>query len=310
MIIDIAKAVPIETEIARRGIRLVGRGADRCGPCQVCGGRDRFSINTRKQVFNCRGCSVGGDVIDLVRHLDGVDFKTAIQTITGTERKPIIPVKPVQAVVLCDEADNTALALKIWADASPIQGTPAEKYLRLHRGLEPPAGDDVLRFHRSCPWGNSKQACMIALYRDIVTNEPKAISRTAINADGIKIKRLSLGPVGGCAIKLDPDENVEYGLHIGEGIETVLAGRQLGFRPAWALGSAGAIKAFPVLAGIESLTILADNDTADRNGRQAGQEAALACARRWHGAGREVHRITPNRAGTDMADIITKEKQQ
>ncbi len=30
MIIDAAKAVPIETEIARRGIRLIGSGAERC----------------------------------------------------------------------------------------------------------------------------------------------------------------------------------------------------------------------------------------------------------------------------------------
>ena len=56
------------------------------------------------------------------------------------------------------------------------------------------------------------------------------------------------------AIKLDADENVEQGLHIGEGIETCLAGRQLDFKPCWALGSAGAIRGFPVLSGIEALT--------------------------------------------------------
>jgi phage/plasmid primase-like uncharacterized protein len=70
MIVDVAKAVQIEAEIARRGIRLKGKGAERYGPCPVCGGRDRFSINTRKQVFNCRGCGKGGDVLDLVQHID------------------------------------------------------------------------------------------------------------------------------------------------------------------------------------------------------------------------------------------------
>jgi putative DNA primase/helicase len=44
--------------------------------------RDRFSINTQKQVFNCRGCGKGGDVIDLVQHIDGVDFVTACTTLT------------------------------------------------------------------------------------------------------------------------------------------------------------------------------------------------------------------------------------
>src|SRR3954453_2474967 len=41
------------------------------------------------------------------------------------------------------------------------------------------------------------------------------------------------------AIKLDPDEDVTSGLVIGEGLETTLSARQVGLRPAWALGSAG-----------------------------------------------------------------------
>jgi phage/plasmid primase-like uncharacterized protein len=68
-----ARSMPIEDELARRGIHLRGK-IERCGPCPKCGGDDRFSINTQKGIFNCRGCGVGGDVIDLVQHLDGVDF--------------------------------------------------------------------------------------------------------------------------------------------------------------------------------------------------------------------------------------------
>jgi RecA-family ATPase len=81
-----ARAVPIEDELARRGINLRGK-IERVGPCPKCGGDDRFSINTGKQVFNCRVCDVGGDVIDLVQHLDGVDFTVACTTLTG-EPKP------------------------------------------------------------------------------------------------------------------------------------------------------------------------------------------------------------------------------
>jgi hypothetical protein len=85
---DRARAVPIEREIERRGIKLRGNGkAERCGPCPKCGGDDRFSINTTEQVFNCRGCGVGGDVIKLVEHLDGVDFAHACQSLT-CERRP------------------------------------------------------------------------------------------------------------------------------------------------------------------------------------------------------------------------------
>jgi CHC2 zinc finger len=79
-----ARAVPIEKEIGRRGITLQRQSkTEFVGPCPKCGGDDRFAINTKKGVFNCRGCGIGGDVIQLVEHLDGVDFNTACTTLTG-----------------------------------------------------------------------------------------------------------------------------------------------------------------------------------------------------------------------------------
>ena len=90
-----ARSVPIEDEIARRGIRLRGKN-ERCGPCPKCGGYDRFSINIAKQIFNCRGCETGGDVIDLVEHLDGVDFVTACSTLTND---PPPKVKPTDNLI-------------------------------------------------------------------------------------------------------------------------------------------------------------------------------------------------------------------
>jgi DNA primase len=68
-LIEQARAVRIEDEIQRRGIKLRGNGVDRCGPCPQCGGDDRFAINIKKQIFNCRGCGAKGDVISLVQHL-------------------------------------------------------------------------------------------------------------------------------------------------------------------------------------------------------------------------------------------------
>jgi hypothetical protein len=79
-----ARNIPIEDELARRGIQLRGK-TERSGPCPICGGEDRFSINTVKQVFNCRGCDKGGDVIDLVQHLDSVDFAAACTTLVGAK---------------------------------------------------------------------------------------------------------------------------------------------------------------------------------------------------------------------------------
>jgi DNA primase len=81
--IERARAVPLASEIARRGIKLNGGRIERCGPCPRCGGDDRFCINSGKGVFNCRGCGAKGDVIDLVRFLDDCDFIAACTALTG-----------------------------------------------------------------------------------------------------------------------------------------------------------------------------------------------------------------------------------
>jgi hypothetical protein len=300
MIIDAAKAMRIEDEVARRRIKLVGRG-ERVGPCPVCGGRDRFSINIKKQIWNCRGCARGGDIVDLVQHLDGVDFKTAVQTLGGDETRLIRLAS--KATAPQDDAANTARALALWEEGSPIDGTLAEEYLR-RRHLESPDDDHALRFYSPCSFADTTYPALIALFRDVRTDEPKAIHRIALAPGGILIAKRMLGRVGGSAVKLDADENVEHGLAVGEGVETMIAARMRGFRPAWALGCAGALKTFPVLSGVDALIVVVDHDPPDKNGRRAGQEAALECSQRWTAAGREVRRIVPRRLGADMADLV------
>ena len=181
-------------------------------------------------------------------------------------------------------------AVALWRAALDPRGTLVERYLA-GRGLE--LGDDiagrVLRWH-------PRIGAMVAIFRNIVTDQPQAVSRTFLDREGRKIERKFLGPVGGAAIKLDPDENVLGGLHIGEGVETALAARLLGLRPAWALGSAGAIASFPVLNGVEALTLLAEHD-------EASAHAVTVCATRWHEAGREVNINRPI-GGKDLNDAI------
>ena len=88
MMIEAAKAVAIDGELARRGVKLKRFGRELVGPCPACGGRDRFGVNTQKGIWNCRGCARGGDVIDLVQHLDGTSFAAAVETLTGREAAP------------------------------------------------------------------------------------------------------------------------------------------------------------------------------------------------------------------------------
>jgi putative DNA primase/helicase len=108
------------------------------------------------------------------------------------------------------------------------------------------------------------------------------------------------GPAKGSAIMLDPADAVTIGLHIAEGLGSAMAARVLGFRPVWAAGSAGGIESFPVLAGVETLTVLCENDDGGANAR-----AADACGDRWQAAGRDVFLAEPQICG-DMATVLAR----
>jgi phage/plasmid primase-like uncharacterized protein len=147
---------------------------------------------------------------------------------------------------------------------------------------------------------------MIALVRNIRTNEPQAVHRTAIDAAGRKLShlgsngRLCLGPVGSGAVKLTEDAEATQVLAIGEGVETALSFRclpGLDSMPVWSLLSANGISSFPALAGLESVWIAADNDASG-----TGQDAASEAAHRLHGAGIETIIVTPRRTGSDLND--------
>ena len=174
------------------------------------------------------------------------------------------------------------------ASVDPRRGTIVERYLN-SRALD--IGDDiagtVLRWHPGV-------GAMLALFRNVRTDAPQAVSRTFLDREGRKIERKFVGPVGGAAVKLDADDTVLSGLHVGEGTETCMAARQLGLRPAWALGSKGGISKFPVLGGVECLTLLAEPDAAME---------VETCAARWHAAGREVL-INRSIRGKDLNDAI------
>lgn len=213
-----------------------------------------------------------------------------------------MPSRPV------DDADRTARALALWSEAFDPRGTPVAAYLR-RRGLALPAEacTTALRWHPSCPFGDRKRSgAMLALVRDVLTDEPRAIHRTALAPDGTKRDdlgtggRKALGPIAGGAVKLTPDADVTTVLGIGEGIESVLSLRavpEFGDGPVWSLLAANQVARLPVLAGVEALWIAVDHDP-------TGIEAAATVAARW--AEREVFRITPRRERADLNDLIGK----
>jgi hypothetical protein len=60
--IERAREADILNLVERLGAKLKRVGASEyVGPCPVCGGRDRFGVNIKKRLWNCRGCGKGGE---------------------------------------------------------------------------------------------------------------------------------------------------------------------------------------------------------------------------------------------------------
>lgn len=206
-----------------------------------------------------------------------------------------------------EDQERTARALAIWRETEPPWSSPVEAYLTGERGLAPfDAMAAAVRYHPACPFaGTFRTPAMVCLVRDVVTNAPKAIHRTALSLDGRKIEvgghdRQSLGPVAGGAIKLTPDEDVTLCLGIGEGVESALSLRLLpefGASPVWSLISAGGIERMPALPGIEALWIAVDHD-------EAGVRASQVCAERWRDAGAETFLVQPLAERADLNDVL------
>lgn len=200
------------------------------------------------------------------------------------------PSRPQTVAAPADDYARTVKAIELWRASADPHGTLAEIYLTGRKlDLAADLAGEVLRW-------NKRIAAMLALFRSIATGQPQAVSRTYLDAKSCKTSRRFLGPVGGAAVMFDPSDSVTHGLFVGEGVETAMAARQLGLKPCWALGSAGSIAAFPVLSGVECLTLLAEND-------DASKRAIEQCSARWHAAGREVLINRPI-GGKDLNDAI------
>jgi phage/plasmid primase-like uncharacterized protein len=313
-LVEEARDTPIDEVASRLGLDLRREGQELVGACPVCGGVDRFGVSRPKNVWHCRGCQQGGDGIELVRHVEGRGFVEAVEFITGRSARQRREHDPAAAAErerkrreqrekeAADEAQKTQYALNTWEAGKCIYGTPAATYLKSRHcdGMFPFDRDAVFRFHAHCVFGDERLPCLLTLLRDIATDEPRAIVRTALTSDGRKIGRMVLGPCAGAAVKLWPTSAVGKLLVVGEGTETALsAALHLKMAPAWATVSAVGLESLQPIPGVEQLVVLVDRD---ENGR--GQRAAETCSLAWTLAGKTVCRLTPKIIGHDANDVV------
>jgi putative DNA primase/helicase len=203
---------------------------------------------------------------------------------------------------------TTAHALAVWNRASDPHGTTlTQKYLA-GRKLTLPPGDSVIR--QVIELGKPG-AIMVAMMRNMVTDEPVALHRTFITERATKTHRKFLGPSRGAAVKLAAASDT---LVVGEGLETAMAASCAGMNAAlWAMGSSVGLAGLPVLPWVTKLVILAENDGG------ASRKAVSACHHTWSSAvGKRLFVVTPiadkdfadvwARAGADWRDHVTVER--
>jgi hypothetical protein len=247
---------------------------------------------------------VGGDPLDLLVHLRRCSLAEAIlwarEWLGIIDPLPLATgLKPAIAAESEEASFTLAQAHSVWAEGVPAAGTLVERYLH-NRNLALPS-NAPLRFHPNCPRGGERLPAMLGLMTDAATAEFRGVHRTFLARDGsgkaTGKAKMMMGRAG--VIRISPDTEVTLGLGITEGAETALAVLQHArWGPVWACGSAGAVRKFPVLGGVECITIFADADD-----QGAGIEAARICAANWTQAGNTADiRLPPK--GKDWADVI------
>jgi len=197
--------------------------------------------------------------------------------------------------------DYSKFAKKAWDEGQPVQGTPAETYLRKARGLTGPYPDS-LRFHLSL-WHGPLQQNFPALIARIDGCDGFSINRTFLRPDGygkaeidkaLQKVRLGRGRGGHVSIATGPGP-----LIVAEGIETAMSYfqfRELQNASAWAPLGTSAMKSLELPLTPQTLVIAADGD---REGRIAAEALRSKALRRgW------IVKIDAAPPGKDWNDVL------
>jgi putative DNA primase/helicase len=267
-------------------------------PCPLCGGTDRYRFDDKdgSGSYICSACGAGYG-IDLLMKYKGWDFKTAareIDQIIGTVKS-----QPIKTDDYAKNLQRIKWILGSLGDMSSIN--PVRLYLR-NRGLP---GCPKLAYHPEIKYFDNGKLlgsypAMVAKFT-LPDGEGSTLHITHLTAKGEKAdvpsakKFLPVAkPMQGGAIRLT---DVYSHLGLAEGIETALAVMRDFEIPCWATGTAGMMAAFIPPAGVNHVSIFADNDT-----NYTGQKAAYTLANRLALSGYRVDVKIPESANTDFAD--------
>jgi hypothetical protein len=290
------------------------------------GRQGSFCINLEKNVYFDHEAGEGGDAIRLIRREMALDFRSAlaageellglageateskIYTVRHTYNYAKVAKSKQQPKSNQTEYNKNRRASReaneLWNSALPLEGSLASVYLDSVRRCGLP-GYHSCRFVPALKHSFSGLIlpCILSLVTDPVTGVILTLHQTFLARDGhakAPVERPRLFwpglSAGAGVVRLSSDEEVESGLFISEGLEDGQSLLDYGMRPLWACLSAGSMGKFPVLAGVESLTICPDAD-------DAGRKAATKCMESWTSAGREVTVTFPYGSAKDFNEV-------
>ncbi|MGR3782202.1 MAG: DUF7146 domain-containing protein [Albimonas sp.] len=282
---------------------LGGKWQGRNGSCRCPAHRDRVpSLSV----------SDGRDGRLLLHCFAGCDFRDVLAALKdrGLIRAagPAVELDPQAEAMRAaaearERAKRIAQARTAWAEAGPLAGTLAERYLR-GRAIRGPLPHS-LRFAPNC-WHKSARRlpAMVAAVEMDDEAEPVAVHRTYLAEPGCKAAvapaKAMLGPVAGAAVRLS---NGPGPLVVAEGIETglSLADALESRRPrVWAALSASGLAGLRLPLAAGELIVAPDPDP-------MGWAAAEKLADRAHRAGWRVRILPPPGENMDWNDKAVRE---
>lgn len=268
-------------------------GKAACPICQPEHRRDQDALclknsGSRLLLFcfksGCDFCDIATWLCLKAEHAAPLSFD-AIQRETGTRQ--------------AEAKRRSDLAYRLWLDARPIAETPAERYLRVSRGITCPL-PATLRFLPQA-WHAWTEQRLPALLARVEGAAGFAVHRTYLRADGlgkadVQPAKAMLGATAGGAVRLSASTGP---LVVAEGIETALSlASGLLDEPSqvWAALSASNLAGLALPVQPHRLIIASDGD-------QAGHAAAQNLAQRAAALGWQIW-LWPAPKGQDWNDVL------
>lgn len=311
--LEAARAIPIVGVVERYGIQLKRQGREHIGLCPLHQEKTAsFSVNADRGFYHCFGCGLHGDVIDFVQAIEGIEFREAVERLTGalgdsqTRERLVRQAKTARQEAVhrgsLEDARKAKKARDILKASKLADSTYVATYLRsryITRRIPP-----SIWFHPSLTHGPTglRFPAMVAALKDS-NRQIVGIHRTYLLPDGsgkarVSSPKMALGRISGAAVRLATATEM---IGLAEGIETALSAMQLYGDPVWAAcGSnmAGVI----IPATVKRVVIYADNG-------EAGERAADKAAAEFYGQGRKVTIARPIEGYGDFNDYLQAQRR-